>query len=258
LGAGDSFRYRLLPWLYAKASYEFATRLPRPDEVFGDGVLVLANLGLQPEVSHNANVGSRIEFRERTVGEWTLDVNAFLRESDRLVVLLGNDRFSSYQNVYEARSIGVENAATWGSPGRYASLEGTLTWQDVRNASRSGAFGAFAGDRIPNRPYLFASWGARLRFANLPGPDDTLEPFYNGRFVNEFFRGWESQGLREFKQVVDAQVTHGLGLCWTLDRYPLRGSATFEVDNLTDAKMFDNFGVQRPGRAYYLKLTGDI
>jgi outer membrane cobalamin receptor len=257
-GVGESFRFQILPWLYAKASYEYATRLPRPDEVFGDAVLVVANLGLEPEVSHNANVGPRLELWDATLGEWTADVNGFLRESDRLVVLLGNERNSSYQNVYQARSLGIESALSWLSPGRYVALEGTFTWQDVRNASSSGTFGGFEGDRIPNRPYLFASWGARLRFANLPGAADTLQPFYDGRYVHSFFRGWESQGLREFKQVVDSQVTHSAGVSWTLDRYVWRSTLTFEVDNFTDAKVFDNFGVQRPGRAYYLKLTGDI
>lgn len=257
-GVGDAFRFQVLPWLYAKISYEYATRLPRPDEVFGDGVLVLANLELEPEVSHNANVGPRIEYRDDVTGEWTLDVNAFLRESDRLVVLLTNDRFSSYQNVYEARALGLENALSWAAPGRHVGLDGTLTWQDVRNDSDSGTFGDFNGDRIPNRPYLFASWGAHLRFAGLPGGQDTLEPFYAGRYVHGFFRGWESQGLREFKQVVDTQITHSAGISWNLDHYPWRGSATLELDNLTDAKVFDNFGVQRPGRAFYLKVTGEI
>jgi len=28
-------RFRWTPWLYTKVSYEYATRLPRPDEVFG-------------------------------------------------------------------------------------------------------------------------------------------------------------------------------------------------------------------------------
>jgi outer membrane receptor protein involved in Fe transport len=258
LGVGDAFRYQVLSWLYAKASYEYATRLPRPDEVFGDGVLVLANLELQPEVSHNANIGPRIELRDELAGEWTLDINGFLRESDRLVVLLGNDRFSSYQNVYKARSLGIENALSWLSPGRYVGLDGTLTWQDVRNASSSGTFGDYEGDRIPNRPYLFASWGGRLRFANMPGAQDTLEPFYAGRYVHGFFRGWESQGLRAFKQVVDTQVTHSGGVSWNFDHYPYRGSATLEIDNFTDAKVFDNFGVQRPGRAFYFKVTGEL
>ncbi len=258
LGVGDALRFRFTPWLYAKASYEYATRLPRPDEVFGDGVLVLANLELEPEVSHNANVGPRLELVRSPIGDVTLDVNAFLRESDKLIVLLGNDRFFTYQNVYKARGIGLENALAWTSPGRHASLDGTLTWQSVRNASKEGTFRAFEGDRIPNRPYLFASWGARLHFAGMPGADDALEPFYGGRYVHQFYRGWESQGLREFKQVVDAQVTHAAGLSYLFNSDVVRTTTTVEIDNLTDAKAYDFFGVQRPGRAFYLKLTGEI
>lgn len=258
LGVGDALRFRFTPWLYAKASYEYATRLPRPDEVFGDGVLVRANLELEPEVSHNANIGPRLELLRSPIGDVTLDINAFLRESDKLIVLLGNDRFFSYQNVYKARGIGLENGLGWTSPGRHVSLDGTLTWQSVRNASDEGTFAGFEGDRIPNRPYLFASWGARLHFAGMPGSDDALEPFYAARYVHQFYRGWESQGLREFKQVVDAQVTHAAGLSYLFNSDVIRTTTTVEVDNLTDAKAYDFFGVQRPGRAVYLKLTGEI
>jgi len=257
-GVGDSLRYRFTPWLYGKASYEYATRLPRPDEVFGNGVLVLANLGIEPEVSHNFNFGVRAELRRMTFGDFTLDVNAFLRESDRLIVLLGSDNFFMYQNVYKARGVGLENALNWVSPGRHVSLDGMLTWQDIRNVSSSGTFADFNGDRIPNRPYLFGSWGARLRFTGLLRARDTFEPFYNGRYVHAFFRAWESQGLREYKQTIDSQVVHSIGVSWNVQSDSTHLSTTAEIDNLTNAKVFDNFGVQRPGRAFYLKVTGEI
>ena len=257
-GAGDSLRLNITPWLYAKASYEYATRLPSPYEVFGNGVLVRANLELEPEVSHNANFGPRLELTKQPFGDLIVDSSAFWRLSDRLIVLLGNDRYYTYQNVYKARGLGVENAVSWTSPGRWLSLDGTFTWQDVRNASTEGAFDAFKGDRIPNRPYLFGSWGARVRVPKLPGNQDTLEPFYNGRYVHSFFRGWESQGVREFKQTVDAQVTHSVGVSWSMQRDEVALTTTLEIDNLTDAKVYDNFGVQRPGRAFYLKLTGEL
>ena len=35
-------------------------------------------------------------------------------------------------------------------------------------------------------------------------------------------------------------------------------SLTLELQNLTDAKAFDNFGVQRPGRAFYAKVTANL
>ncbi|HVJ91341.1 MAG TPA: TonB-dependent siderophore myxochelin receptor MxcH [Labilithrix sp.] len=257
-GIGDALRFRFAPWLYAKVSYEFATRLPRPDEVFGDGILVQPNLRIQPEISHNGNLGPRIEFRRTRLGGFTLDVNAFVRDSDRLIVLLGGDRLFKYENIYSARAVGLENALHWSSPGRYVALDGTLTWQDVRNTATTGTFADFRSDRIPNRPYLFASWGARLRFAGLPGPADTLEPFYHARFVEEFYRGWESQGARAFKQTIDPQLTHNIGLSWIVSRPLARVTSTFEVDNVTDARVFDNFGVQRPGRAGYVKLTVEM
>ncbi|MCA9641723.1 MAG: TonB family protein, partial [Myxococcales bacterium] len=71
LGFGDALRFRVAPWLIAKASYEYATRLPRPDEVFGDGVLVLPNLELEPERSHNANIGPSIELKRSALGDVT-------------------------------------------------------------------------------------------------------------------------------------------------------------------------------------------
>ena len=76
--------------------------------------------------------------------------------------------------------------------------------------------------------------------------------------MHEFYRGWESQGLPEFKQVVDAQVVHSAGITWSLSEAWGRVTTSAEVDNVTSAKAFDNFGVERPGRAFYLKLAAGI
>jgi len=254
-GAGDALRVRIAPFIYVKASYEYATRLPRPDEVFGNGGLVRSTLNLRPEVSHNANFGPHVELRCSAIGGLVLDINAFFRQSDRLIVLLGNDVSTAFQNVFEARGFGVENALSWTSPGRWLSLDGMLTWQDFRNVSREGAFKDLEGDRIPNRPYLFGSWGARLHFGGVPGRADGLEPFYYGRYVHSFYRTWESLGIRAYKPLVDAQVTHDVGVTWILSREVARTTMTLEVQNITDARVYDNYGVQRPGRAFFAKLT---
>jgi outer membrane cobalamin receptor len=239
-------------------SYEYATRLPRPDEVFGDAKQVKDNLDLEPETSHNLNVGPRIQFEETPLGTLTTELNSFLRETDQLIVVLGSDRYFTYQNVYGARSLGVESSAQWSSPNRMFSLDGMLTWQEVRNASSEGTFGDFVGDRIPNRPYLFGSWGGSVRLTEIPGPNDSVEAFYGGRYVNEYFRGWESAGARSSKQVVAHQLTHNVGVTWSVRNAFARVSSTFEIDNVTDARVEDEFGIQRPGRAYYVKVTGDI
>ena len=187
-----------------------------------------------------------------------------MRDSARLIVRRevsgdnGGNGHYRFQNVYRARALGLEAAFEWTSPGRYVSVQASPSWIEQRNRSKSGAFAEFEGDRIPNRPYLFASWGGQLRFAGLAHAGDVLEPFYQGRYVHAFYRSWESAGLRAFKKEVDAQVTQTLGIT-----YSLRGDAgfvasTLELQNLTDAKVFDFFGVQRPGRAIYLKVSGEL
>ncbi|MCG8423583.1 MAG: TonB-dependent siderophore myxochelin receptor MxcH [Proteobacteria bacterium] len=258
LGVGNALRYRLTRWLYGKASYEWATRLPGPGEVFGNGVLIVDNLELAPERSHNANLGITLDVRETRAGAWRLDVNSFLRESEKLIVLLGQDRVLKYRNVFGARSLGVEGAVGWTSPGEYFAIDGTLTYNDFRNTSREGSFGDYEGDRIPNRPYLLASGSARFWLPDVPAANHAVALTWNTRYVHEFFRTWESIGLIEFKQVVPLQLLHGLTLTYLLEGNPIALSFTAEVQNITDRPSFDFFGVQRPGRAFYFKATAEF
>jgi vitamin B12 transporter len=256
-GVGDALRYRFVESVYAKASYEFATRMPRADETFGDAALILANLELEPERSHNFNLGLSVDVRDISSGSYRTEVTGFLREAEQLIVLLGNARFLSYQNVFGARSVGVEAAAGWTAPGDHLALDGNVTYLDFRNTSTEGTFGAFADDRIPNRPYLFATGTADLRFADVAAANDEISLAWSTRYVHEFFRSWESVALLESKQVVPSQLLHSLAATYVLRR-ALTISSTLEVQNLTDEATFDFFGAQRPGRAYYFKGTAEF
>lgn len=258
MGVGDGLRFRFTEELYAKASYEYATRLPNPEELFGDGVLVVENLHLDPEASHNLNLGATLERAETGVGQLRLSVNGFGRFADNLIVLLSSGSYFRHESVLSARSLGVEAAAGWTSPGDWLALDGHVTWQDLRNTSSEGAFGAFKGDRIPNRPYLFASGTARVQGSQIALPGDTLSLSWITRYVREFFRGWESVGAADAKLVIPSQLLHTVALTYTVERGEQTVSGTVEVQNLTDAMAFDYFGVQLPGRAAYAKVVVDL
>src|SRR5262249_28259946 len=152
----------------------WATRLPTPDEVFGDNGFIVANLDLLPEASHNANVGLVLDDRVTPAGTWRATVNGFLRAADRLVVRLGTDQVQKFQNVLAARSLGMEGSVAWSSPGGYLVLAANATYQDFRNSSSAGTFGKFDGDRIPNRPYLFGNAAARLQFRRVATARDEV------------------------------------------------------------------------------------
>lgn len=257
-GVGDGVRFRITPSLLVKASYEFATRLPQPDEVFGDGMRVLPNVDLRPETAHNVNLGPRLDLRRTPAGAFTAELNGFARYSDELIVLLAGTRVTRFENVYKARSLGVEGAVRWTSPGRYVSADGTASYQDVRNRSDQGTFSDYAGDRLPNRPYLSASFGAQAHLERVFPFAGGLELFWAGRYTHAFYRSWESAGLAELKPVVATQLGHNVGATYEVGYRDLRSWTTLEVQNVTDARLFDFFGIQRPGRAVYLKWTGEI
>jgi hypothetical protein len=76
--------------------------------------------------------------------------------------------------------------------------------------------------------------------------------------VHSFFRGWESVGLRDQKQVIPSQLLHTLGVGYLVRGDRVHVSTTLEVSNLTDEPAFDFYGLQRPGRAFYLKTALDF
>ncbi|WP_437599052.1 TonB-dependent siderophore myxochelin receptor MxcH [Sorangium sp. So ce590] len=253
LGVGDGLRYRFGEWLYAKASYEWARRLPRPDEVFGDGALIRAKLDLLPEASHNANIGVTFDAPDSATGAWRLEANGYLRAAEDLIVLLGNGKISQYDNVFSARALGVEASARWTSPGEHVVLDGNVTYDDLRNTAEEGTFARYAGQRMPNRPWLFANGSARVQLREVAAPRDELALTWDTRYVHGYFLGWERNGRREDKASVPSQLLHSLALTYVARLAPRTLSFTVEAHNLTDEPAFDFYGVQRPGRAFFSK-----
>ncbi len=255
-GFGEALRYRVEDWIWLKASYELATRLPSAEEVFGNGMLVMANLDLEPETSQNGNLSVTIDARHTPAGWFRLDVNGFVRDASHLIVLLGSGtQFYSYANVYGAQSAGVEPSAGWTSPHDWVAIDGNVTWQDFRNTSTQGEFAQFAGERIPNRPWLFANGSLRLQYKEIATATDEASVSFIVRYVNGFYPGWESAGIPSSKLTVPSQVLCSLGLIYRVPIDSVRFTFTGEVQNMFDQPAYDFFGVQKPGRAFYFKVT---
>lgn len=254
-GYGNGLRYEVSNQFAFKVSYEFAIRMPRQDEVFGDGQFIIKNLELQPERSHNAN----LEFTYEQIGtgsEWHLKSNLFVRNiSDLILLLPATDRSSIYRNVFEANSIGAELAGKWSGLQDKLTLDFNTTYQHFYNSSRKGAFEAFYGDRIPNMPYFFANGSVNYIVPAAFNESDKFSFFWNSRYVHQFFRSWESAGIRSFKLEIPRQLVNNAGVTYELMNNKLRYSLTVEIQNVNNAKVFDFLGVQRPGRAYYVKFT---
>jgi vitamin B12 transporter len=253
LGVGDGLRVRIVEGLDAKASYEWATRFPSPDQLFGNGALIEANLTLRPESSHNLNLGASMNQRWPSTGTFEAGLNGFLRASDELIVLLPSPRFSVFQNVATTTTRGVELSYAWTSPGGLLHVDGNLTWQNAENRSRDGLFARYRGDRIPYQPYLFAHLASVLTWRGLVVDGDVVTLGYQGHYVRAFDLGWESLGGQKLS--VPDQLVHTLSTGLSVERTRRVMSATLELHNLSDARVYDYFGVQRPGRSVFAKWT---
>ena len=75
---------------------------------------------------------------------------------------------------------------------------------------------------------------------------------YDGFYQHDFPLYWEAFGDASTKNRVPEQLSHNLTLGYSLKngRYNL----SLECRNLTDAKLYDNFSLQKAGRAFYGKV----
>jgi len=254
-GFGDGFRFKFNEQFSTRLTYEYATRLPQTDELFGDGQFIQGNINLKPERSHNVNFELFFKSKENYErSSWLVQTNFFLRKIDNQILFVPSlDRNNTYQNVFAATSKGIEVAGNWTSKNDKLSFRANSTYQHFYNDSNEGIFAAYKGDRVPNQPYFFANGSAAYSFHNLIGKSDKLSFFLDARYVYEFFTSWESASVNEF--VIPSQKTFDFGSTYHNSIKGVRYALTAEIQNLTDEKNYDFFGVQKPGRSFNIKLV---
>ncbi|MFY2561731.1 TonB-dependent siderophore myxochelin receptor MxcH [Corallococcus terminator] len=257
-GLGDTLRFSVTRWLLLKASYERTTRMPRVDELFGDGGLLSENSELVPESSHNANLGVELLSLVTPVGRFGANAVAGVRDIENLIQLFPGDATQAYENVDHARSVTAHAGLDWDSPGDWVGLSGSVTWLNFRNLAEDGQFARFNGDRMPNMPWLQASATARFQVSRLLSSEDALGLEWTTRFVESFYRSWESAGQGGDKARVPTQVLHFAALTYRTRVQQRAFSFSFNLQNLTDARAFDIVGVQKPGRAFSARATVDL
>ncbi|MEM6814843.1 MAG: TonB-dependent receptor [Bacteroidota bacterium] len=252
-GAGASLRCQISPQLLGKISYEWTTRLPRVDEVLGDGAFIADNLELNPERAHNSNAELQITQPKGSSWKWTINPVLFWREiADHIVFLQGIGLSSIYANVFTARSLGSELGVKLTSPNERWNFAVNGTYLNYINTSSEGLYEPQNGDRIPNRPYLFANSNVDYSHEFAKGK---LRLFADSRYVGNYFISWESLGSANNKQIVPNQFTINLGTTYERDFGKTRWFITAEIFNITNAEVFDFFAVQRPGVSYFIKNT---
>lgn len=259
LGYGAAGTYFIIKGLQVKLSYEKAYRLPTTDELFGDEDLEAGKTDLRPENSDNVNLNLSLN---RMFGKHAVYVEgAFIYRDTKDYIQRGLSTVSGmsygfYENHGRVRTLGYNISARY-SFSRWLSIGGTFNNINVRDneryvAGNSQQESATYGQRMPNLPYMFASFDATFTWHDLFADGNVLTVTYDGYYQHDFPLYWERFGDPASKSVVPEQLSHNLSISYSIQdgRYNI----SLECRNLTDEKLYDNFSLQKAGRAFYAKL----
>ena len=90
---------------------------------------------------------------------------------------------------------------------------------------------------------------ASLYWHDLFAKGNRLSLTYDSYYQHEFPLNWETIGEASSKKRVPEQFSHNLGITYSIKngRYNL----SLECKNFTDEKLYDNYSLQKAGRAFY-------
>ena len=264
-GFGAAGTYYILPGLQAKLSYEKAYRLPTIEEMFGDEDLETGSVMLRPESSHNVNVNLSWQ---KTLGQHSLYAEAgFIYRDTRdyiqrsIAELSGNREGAFYENYGRVKTTGYNLSVRY-NLGRWLSVGGNFTRMDVRDnepmmVGSTSVENPVYGSRMPNVPYQFADSDVNLYWHGLGGDENVLSLTYDNQYLHSFC--YYSDGVQVsnlFDYMVPTQFSHNLTLAYSIagGRY----NVSLECRNFTDEKLYDNFSLQKAGRAFYAKVRVNL
>lgn len=260
-GYGAAAAYTLpLKGLSVKASYEKALRLPTIEELFGDEDLEQGAIGIRPELSHNANLSFIYNVRQQChdlfaeLGFIVRDTHDYIQRN--IISLSGGKQAASYVNYGKVMTKGMNLSLRY-QFSNLLNIGGHFTQMDARDNMRTmmgtSAANLLYKDRMPNLPYQFADFDATVHWQNFCGKGNKLSLTYEAQYTHAFSYYASRIGANNKDYIVPTQWAHHVALALALrdGRYNL----ALECRNLTDSRLYDNFSLQKPGRAVYAKLS---
>lgn len=260
-GYGAAGTYYISRDLQAKLSYEKAYRLPTIEEMFGDEDLESGSTTIRPENSDNINLNLSYS---RTFGKHAIyleggfvyrDTKDYIQRN--VQDLSGGKEAATYTNYGKVRTVGGNFSVRYGFS-HWLSVGGNFTQMNVRDNEefQIGSTGNEVknlayGERMPNVPYQFADMDVNLYWRDLGQKGNLLTLTYDNQYLHSF--SYYSSAIGSSSDyIVPDQFSHNLSLSYSIRNG--RYNFSFECRNFTDEKLYDNFSLQKAGRAFYGKV----
>ncbi|WP_299776702.1 TonB-dependent receptor [uncultured Formosa sp.] len=258
-GYGFAVSYDILSNVSLLTSAEKAIRLPDETEVFGnDGDNVVANPSIRPETSKNYNLGFRFGAFKIKKHDFSISTNLFIRDiTDRIGLPIEtslniDDETIVYVNQGNAKSKGIDAQLNYNYNNNFG-FNFNISHFDLTTETALGT-----EIDIPNTPFFTMNGSLRYSFKDLIQKNSQLNLFYTMYFTDEFSyltaQGSNTVGDEFF--LVPQQLSQDFGASYSFPNNNL--VVSFDIKNIFDEAVYDNLSVQKPGRAFYLKLNYTI
>lgn len=260
-GYGAALSYAVMPSLYLLTSAEKAVRLPSEAEVFGSpGENIVENFGIRPEISNNLNVGFRAGSYTLGKHKYSFALSGFIRDTRDKIVQRVNPRLNDavqtdpFENLGKTKSIGFEVEGNYAYDKNLMIGLSASKFNSVFNMryDPNGREYDYYNRQLPNEPFFTINSTVQYSFKNLLTQQSRLNLYYGFRFVERFYTTWLV--IEDFR--TPRQYIQDLGASYVFPNNRFIVSA--DIKNMFDNQAYDNFAVQKPGRAFYLKLNYSI
>ncbi len=259
-GFGFASSYKFAEKLRLQISAENGVRLPESQEIFGNNAEnISTNYNLKPERSINANVGLNYSTSPFVKHHLAVNTNFFYRDTKDMIRQANSvsDEDYAFENLEDVLSTGVDVDMNY-TYDKNLHLRMSVSVLNARfntQFDENGAEYAYYRDRLRNEPYFYFNYGVNYRFNDLLFNQSITQLSYSAKYIHEYYRNYASFGSAN-KDIIPTQFSHDVGI--TI-RFPQNHySISLDAKNIFNQTLYDNFALQKPGRAIYLKINYSI
>ncbi|MGV3545576.1 MAG: TonB-dependent receptor [Pedobacter sp.] len=268
-GYGGTLSYEAISNGFLIVSAEKSFIMPTERHIYGEPENnLLPNADILPELAINYNLGARYGFQASAQHKFSLYGNMFWRNGyDKIIqqtrteeVAQGREnqiediQVTQFVNLAKTQSIGFEAEINYIYNNKLNAMVNFSKFNSLFKVplDEKGQPHSLYGLQIPNEPFFTVNTNVQYRFRDVFQKNSNLNVYYNAGYVAPFRTIWmESEWF-----TTPTQFSNDLGASY---RFPSgKMVVSFDAKNILDAEMYDNFGVQKPGRAFYIKLNYTI
>lgn len=268
-GFGATASYEAINNGFVIISAEKSFIMPTERHIYGEPENnLLPNGNILPELSMNYNLGARYGLIEFDKHRMSFYGNMFWRNGyDKIMLQTRTDpvvdgrenqvediQVTQFVNLEKTQSIGFEGEVNYIYDNRLNVMVNFSKFNSLFKVKldERGNPNSLYNMQIPNEPFFTMNGNVQYRLNNLIQKNSVMNLYYNMGYVAPFSTIWyESDWF-----TTPTQFVHDIGASYRIPSSKL--VISLDAKNIFNAEVYDNFGVQKPGRAVYVKLNYTI